>query len=72
MEEYVPPDVFYNGFRDFLYGPQLLNGCSAAQNSTFHAIDEFLGIKHAPSVEVFLAHQREYTSPKHRELILWL
>uniref|UniRef100_A0A8R1XZA7 Indoleamine 2,3-dioxygenase n=1 Tax=Onchocerca volvulus TaxID=6282 RepID=A0A8R1XZA7_ONCVO len=93
MEEHVPPDVFYNGFRHFLsgytqnalaeqggivfegkenLGPQPLSGGSAAQSSTFHVIDEFLGIKHAPDIEAFLSHQREYMPPKHRDFIFWV
>ncbi|VDN05789.1 unnamed protein product [Thelazia callipaeda] len=93
MEDYVPPDVFYHGFRIFLsgyttkpmveqggiifegrqdLGPQLLNGGSAAQSSTFHVIDGFLGIKHSYHVEEFLALQREYMPPKHRDFILWV
>uniref|UniRef100_A0A158Q7M5 Indoleamine 2,3-dioxygenase 2 n=1 Tax=Elaeophora elaphi TaxID=1147741 RepID=A0A158Q7M5_9BILA len=93
MEEHVPPDIFYNGFRHFLsgytqnalaeqggiifegkedLGPQSLSGGSAAQSSTFHAIDEFLGIKHARGIEAFLAHHREYMPPKHREFIAWV
>uniref|UniRef100_A0A915PKW8 Indoleamine 2,3-dioxygenase n=1 Tax=Setaria digitata TaxID=48799 RepID=A0A915PKW8_9BILA len=93
MEEYVPPDVFYNGFRHFLsgynqkslaeqggiifegkedLGPQPLSGGSAAQSSTFHVIDEFLGIRHADDVQAFLAHHREYMPPKHRDFILWV
>ncbi|KAL3985199.1 Indoleamine 23-dioxygenase family protein [Acanthocheilonema viteae] len=93
MEEHVPPDIFYNGFRHFLsgytqnalaeqggvifegkenLGPQPLSGGSAAQSSTFHAIDAFLGIKHAHDVETFLAHHREYMPPKHRQFIAWV
>ncbi|VDK71559.1 unnamed protein product [Litomosoides sigmodontis] len=93
MEEHVPPDIFYNGFRHFLagytrnaiakqggiifegkecLGPQPLHGGSAAQSTTFHAIDAFLGIKHAAGVEAFLAHHREYMPPKHREFIAWV
>lgn len=53
-------------------GPQPLNGGSAAQSTTFHVIDGFLGIKHAHDVEAFLAHHREYMPPKHREFIAWV
>lgn len=53
-------------------GPQPLSGGSAAQSSTFHVIDEFLGIKHANDIETFLAHHREYMLPKHREFIAWV
>ncbi|MCP9262496.1 Indoleamine 2,3-dioxygenase 1 [Dirofilaria immitis] len=93
MKEYVPPDIFYNGFRHFLsgytenalaeqggiifegredLGPQLLSGGSAAQSSTFHVLDEFLKIKHADDIEVFLSHQREYMPPRHRDFIIWV
>lgn len=53
-------------------GPQPLSGGSAAQSSTFHAIDAFLGIKHSHDIESFLAHHREYMPPKHREFIAWV
>uniref|UniRef100_A0AAF5PUX5 Indoleamine 2,3-dioxygenase n=3 Tax=Wuchereria bancrofti TaxID=6293 RepID=A0AAF5PUX5_WUCBA len=93
MEEYVPPNIFYNNLRYFLsgytqnaleeqggiifegkenLGPQPLHGGSAAQSSTFHVIDAFLGIKHADDVEAFLAQHREYMPPKHRQFIGWV
>ncbi|XP_067879427.1 indoleamine 2,3-dioxygenase 1 isoform X2 [Heterodontus francisci] len=58
--------LLYEGVWD---KPRHFSGGSAAQSSTLHSFDEFLGIRHNEECAEFLHRMRDYMPPSHKAFI---
>ncbi|XP_067857725.1 indoleamine 2,3-dioxygenase 1 [Heptranchias perlo] len=61
-----PEGLLYEGVWD---KPRQYSGGSAAQSSTLHSFDEFLGVRHNEESAKFLYRMRDYMPPSHMALI---
>ncbi|XP_007910616.1 indoleamine 2,3-dioxygenase 1 [Callorhinchus milii] len=62
----IPEGLLYEGVAE---ETRQYSGGSAAQSSTLHCFDEFLGIRHNRESAGFLDRMRDYMPPSHKALI---
>ncbi|XP_069070216.1 indoleamine 2,3-dioxygenase 2-like isoform X2 [Pleurodeles waltl] len=62
----MPDGLTYEGVSE---EPMAYSGGSAAQSTTLHAFDEFLGVQHSQESAAFLHRMRDYMPPSHKAFL---